>query len=256
MTARATTVGRETRGPAAIDDLAIDTGDDPPFEAFLVTPERPTGPAVVAWHWFDTAADDSDRTQFLDEAVELAGMGVTSLLPQGRFPWSMPPTGAAADIAAIEAEVARLHAGIDVLRATPGVDASRIALVGHDFGGMLAAVAAPDVAELQALVLIAATPRWGDWFLPFWPIPDDRIDYLRALRPLDPIERVGALGEVPVLFQFGRRDFFIAAMTGLEFRGGAPAGAELLPYDDEHGMREPAIRADRISFLRRTLGLA
>ena len=179
MTGRATSVGRETRGRAAIDDLAIDAGDDPPFQAYLVTPERPAGPAVLAWHWFDTAADDSDRTQFLDEAVELAGLGVTSLLPQGRFPWSTPPTGAAADITAIEGEVARLHGGVDVLRATPGFDGSRIALVGHDFGGMLAAVAAPDIADLQALVLIAATPRWGDWFLPFWPIPDDRIAFLR-----------------------------------------------------------------------------
>jgi hypothetical protein len=121
---------------------------------------------------------------------------------------------------------------------------------------MLAAVAAPDVADLRALVLIAATPRWGDWFLPFWPIADDRIDYLRALRPVDPIERVGAVRDAAILFQFGRRDFFIAPMTGLEFRAGAPEGAELLPYDDEHGMRDPQVRADRIAFLRRTLALA
>jgi pimeloyl-ACP methyl ester carboxylesterase len=214
------------------------------------------GPGVLAWHWFDTEADDSDRTQFLDEAVELAGLGVTSLLPQGRFPWAAPPTGAAADVAAIEAEVARLHAGLAVLRETPGVDASRLALVGHDFGGMLAAVAAPDVADLRALVVIAATPRWGDWFLPFWPIPEDRLDYLRALRPLDPIERVGAVHDAAILFQFGRRDFFIAPMTGLEFRAGAPDGAELLAYDDEHAMRDPAVRADRIAFLRRTLAIA
>ena len=73
-------------------------------------------------------------------------------------------------------------------------------------------------------MLIAATPRWADWFLPFWPIPDDRIDYLRALRPLDPIERIGSVGDAEVLFQFGRRDFFIAPMTGLEFRGAAPDG--------------------------------
>ena len=253
MTVRTRSVGRETRGPATIDDLAIDAGEDPPLEAYLVTHDAAPGPAILCWHWFDTAADDSDRTQFLDEAVELAGLGITSLLPQGRFPWSTPPTTAGADVAAIQAEVDRLHAGIEVLRATHGVDGSRIGLVGHDFGGMLAAVAAPDVEGLRALVLIAATPRWGDWFLPFWPIPDDRLDYLRALRPLDPIERVGQVRGASILFQFGRRDFFIAPMTGLEFKGGAPEGADLLPYDDEHGMRDPAVRADRIAFLRRTL---
>jgi hypothetical protein len=256
MTIRATSVGRETRGAATVDDLAIDAGEDPPLQAYLVTHDGPPGPAVLAWHWFDTAADDSDRTQFLDEAVQLAGLGVTTLLPQGRFPWSTPPTTADADVAAIRAEVARIHAGFELLRATPGVDGSRLALVGHDFGGMLAAVAAPDVEGLRAVVLIAATPRWGDWFLPFWPIPDDRLDYLRALRPVDPIERIGQVRDAAVLFQFGRRDFFIAPMTGLEVRGGAPEGAELLPYDDEHGMRDPQVRSDRIDFLRRILLLA
>ena len=108
---------------------------------------------------------------------------------------------------------------------------------------------------LGGLVLVAATPRWGDWFLPFWPIPDDRIDYLRALRPVDPIERIGSVGTTPVLFQFARADFFIAPMTGLEFRAAAPDGAELQAYDDEHGMRRPEVRADREAFLRRVLGL-
>jgi dienelactone hydrolase len=260
MTVRHTLVGREDRGPAVVDDLAIEAGVDPPLQAFLVGPADRSdggapGPAMLAWHWFDTEAPDGDRTQFLDEAVALAGLGVTSLLPQGRFPWATPPTGATADRAAIEAEVARLHAGVALLRALPTVDGQRIALIGHDFGGMLAAVAAPDVTDLRALVVIAATPRWGDWFLPFWPIPDDRLDYLRALRPVDPIERIGALGSVPVLFQFGRLDFFIAAMTGLEFRAAAPDGARLLPYDDDHGMRDPQVRADRQAFLVETLEL-
>ena len=116
MIGRVTTIGRETRGQATIHDLTIDTGVDPPLQAYLVTHGGPSGPGVLAWHWFDTAADDSDRTQFLDEAVELAGLGVTTLLPQGRFPWAIAPTTAGADIAAIEAEVGRIHAGFELLR--------------------------------------------------------------------------------------------------------------------------------------------
>ena len=95
-----TKLGSETRGEARISDLTYEGRDGQPVSAYLVTPEgpaaatpaAPSGAAVLAWHWLDTEAPDGDRTHFLDEAVELAGLGVTSLLPQGRFPWSIAPS--------------------------------------------------------------------------------------------------------------------------------------------------------------------
>jgi pimeloyl-ACP methyl ester carboxylesterase len=135
------------------------------------------------------------------------------------------------------------------------VDAARLDVVGHDFGGMLAAVEAGDDDRLRSLVIVAATPRWADWFLVFWDIPEDRIDYLRAMRSVDPIERIGEVAPAEVLFQFGRMDFYIAAMSGLEFHATAPARSELLSYDTGHDMRLPGIRDDRRAFLVRTLGL-
>jgi dienelactone hydrolase len=244
-----------------VEDLTYPGDDGLPVEAYLVRPAADTsgtsGPAagLLAWHWFDTGAPDGDRTQFLEEADELAHAGVITLLPQGRFPWHEAPVRAADDLARIRAEVGRLRHGLDLLAGWPDVDADRLAVVGHDFGGMLAAVAAAEETRLRSITLIAATPRWGDWFLPFWPIQDDRLDYLRALRSVDPIECIGAAGPAEVLFQFGRQDFFIAPMTGLEFQGGAPAGSQLIPYDDDHGMRRPEVRADRRAFLARTLEL-
>jgi dienelactone hydrolase len=75
---------------------------------------------------------------------------VTSLLPQGRFPWTIDPTGSAADIGEIEREVARLRAGLDLLAARPEVDPARLAVVGHDFGGMLAILAAAHDPRVRA----------------------------------------------------------------------------------------------------------
>jgi hypothetical protein len=127
----------------------------------------------------------------------------------------------------------------------------------------------------SAYVLVAAVPRWGDWFLPFWVIDEDRIDYLRGMRPFDPIEHVGAAASASVvddsgviksagqqarntqariLFQFGRHDFFIAPMTGREFARAAGDAAELKAYDAQHDMALPEIVADRTAFLERELG--
>jgi dienelactone hydrolase len=249
----------ETRGRALVDDIVFDGPDGVQVEAFLVrpavAPEPHAAAGVVMWHWLDSEAPDGNRTQFLDEAGDLASSGAVCLLPQGRFPWSRPPTGSDADRAEILAEVARMRAAVDVIAARPEVDRGRLGLVGHDFGGMLAAIEAADDDRLQALVIVAATPRWGDWFLVFWDLPEDRIVYLRAMRSLDPIEVIGRVA-APVLFQFGRSDFYIAAMTGLEFHGAAPRGSELLAYDAGHDMRLPEIRADRRAFLVRTLGLS
>ena len=135
------------------------------------------------------------------------------------------------------------------------MDSARLALVGHDFGGMLAVVAAAEETRLHGRVVVASTPRWGDWFLPFWVIDEDRIDYLRALRDLDPVERIGQAPPADVLFQIGERDYFIAAMAGFEFRRAAPEGTASIAYDSGHDMRLPEIRADRLAFLLRVLGL-
>jgi dienelactone hydrolase len=245
---------------ATIEDITYPGPDGAPVAAFLVRPDptpgvAPSGPGILAWHWLDAEAPDGDRTQFLDEARVWAASGVTSLLPQGRFPWLDDPTDSRSDRAAILAEVGRLRAGLDLLATRPEVDANRLAVVGHDFGGMLATVAATAETRLAALVVVAATPRWGDWFLPFWPIAGDRLDYLRELRDLDPVACIGRAGPAEVLLQYGRCDYYIALMAGRELQRAAPEGTTLLAYDAEHDMRLPEIRADRLGFLRRVLGL-
>jgi pimeloyl-ACP methyl ester carboxylesterase len=209
------------------------------------------GPALLFLHWFDTEAPDGNRTQFLDEAVAMAhDHGAVSLLPQGRFPWAEDPTDAAADAERIRAEVARHRAAVDLLAARTDVAQERIGLVGHDFGAMHGVLLAAEDQRIAAAVLVAATPRWGDWFLPFWQIAGDRHDYLRALAPLDPIERVGAIAPRPVCFQFARNDFFIAPMTGLEFHRVAGEPKEMHAYDADHGMRDRQAALDRLAFLR------
>jgi dienelactone hydrolase len=248
--------GSERRAAAIVEDVTYPGDDGEPVEAYLVRPADDTarGPGLVAWHWLDDKAPDGDRSQFVGEAVDLAGLGIVSLLPQGRFPWRTAPSSAAADSARIREEVARLRRGLGLVASHPQVEQSRLGLVGHDFGGMLAILAAADDDRVRSLAVIAPTPRWGDWFLPFWQIEDDRIDYLRAMRPLDPIERIGNVAPARLLLQFGRRDFYIALMQAHELRREAPDGSQFESYDAEHDMRLPEIAADRRAFLASTLG--
>jgi pimeloyl-ACP methyl ester carboxylesterase len=248
--------GAEDRDGVLVRDVLVDGS----IEAYLVEPTvvdaRTASPGLVFAHWFDTHAPNGNRTEFLDEAVDwVRTHGGSAVLPQLTFPWAGDPSGSAADRERIVADIALLRRCVDLVAGRAGVDAARIGVVGHDFGGMHAIVLGTADRRPVAYVLIAAVPRWADWFLPFWDIPEDRIDYLRAMRPLDPIEHIGRVAPARVLLQFGRRDFFIAPMTGLELKASAPEGTELKAYDAEHDMAADDIRADRTAFLESALGV-
>jgi len=255
-------VGAETRDGVLIRDIRIASppGGDVagPIEAYLVEPEildaRTSRPGLLFAHWFDTDAPNGNRTEYLDEAADWARRHrAAAVLPQLTFPWAGDPTGSAADAERIVAEVTRLRRCLDLVLARPAVDPARLGVVGHDFGGMHAALLATVDRRPVAYGLVAAVPRWADWFLPFWSIEEDRIDYLRAMRPLDPIEHAAAAVPARILFQYGRHDFYIAPMTGREFARAAGDAAELKAYDAEHEMALPEILADRTTFLEHQL---
>jgi len=248
--------GAEDRDGVLVRDVRIDGS----IEAYLVEPTvvdaRTSSPGLVFAHWFDTHAPNGNRTEFLDEAVDwVRAQGGSAVLPQLTFPWAGDPSGSEADRERIVADVAILRRCVDLVAGRAGVDAARIGVVGHDFGGMHAIILGKVDRRPIAYVLIAAVPRWADWFLPFWDIPEDRLDYLWAMRSFDPIELIGSVGPARVLLQFGRRDFFIAPMTGLELKASSPEGTELKAYDAEHDMAADEIRADRTAFLETALGV-
>jgi len=238
-------------------DVVFGQGDAA-VEAYVVEPAIGAGPAhagILFLHWL--GEHRSDRTQFLAEASEYAARGVRCVLPAGRLPWGPNPVDAATDAANIELEQGRLRAALEALQdgLPPGAP---IALVGHDFGAMHGLVLAARRPVFTAAVLIAATPRWGDWFLRFWKIEGDRFDYLRALSPLDPIEAARSLAAT-ALWQFSSRDFYIAQMSALELARAAPLPEGSQPriewYEADHAMRSAKARAARRNFLEEQLGL-
>jgi pimeloyl-ACP methyl ester carboxylesterase len=237
-----------------VSDVVLGSGDAK-VEAHVVEPGAGEARAGILFlHWL--GEHHSDRTQFLSEARTYAALGVRCVLPAGRLPWVADPVDADTDIANIELEQRRLGAALDALVAQLSKGAP-VALVGHDFGAMHGLLLAARRPVFAAAVLIAATPRWGDWFLRFWKIGGDRFDYLRRLAPLDPVEAARSL-TAPTLWQFSSRDYFIAPMSAVELARAAPVDGEpiLEWYDADHAMRSAKARAARKRFLTTTLGLA
>ena len=83
----------------------------------------------------------------------------------------------------------------------------------------------------------------------FWPINEDRFDYSRAMRPLDPIEHVASIAPRPLLLQFADDDYFIAGMDASELYNAAGEPKQIKRYEADHGMRTEQARADRREFI-------
>jgi dienelactone hydrolase len=251
--------------PTGIEVVTEDvTYDAPggPVHAWLVRPAVPvpSGRAgILLCHWFSTEEPIGDRDEFLGEARRLAGRGAVCLLPQGRFPWSVDPTGTGADVDAIETEVARLSRGLDLLAEHDDVDGARLGIVGHDFGAMHAAIVAAREDRVRALVLMAPASRWADWFMPFWRLRSARGPYLQLLEPLDTIEQLGAIAPRPVLVQLAEHDPFVPLMVRVEVRTAAEdaghAALTLETYDAGHDLDVGSSMDARLRFLEGALGL-
>jgi pimeloyl-ACP methyl ester carboxylesterase len=234
-----------------VRDEVIGAGDAR-VEAFVVEPAGgESRGGILFLHWL--GEHRSDRSQFLSEAKAYGRLGVRCVLPAGRLPWVPDPVDAETDVANLQIEQRRLDAALDRLRAGLPKGAS-LALVGHDFGAMHGLGLAARRPEFAATVVIAATPRWGDWFLRFWKVQGDRFDYLRRMAPYDPVTTAHDLAGA-VLWQFSDRDFFIAPMAALELARAGPGDPEIQWYRADHAMRSARARAARETFLTRELRL-
>jgi pimeloyl-ACP methyl ester carboxylesterase len=205
----------------------------------------------VLWlHWFAPNEGGDNKTQFGDEARDLALEGVVSVLPQLRFPWSVDPESSSADSAQIEAEVTRLGQAVDRL---VELGTQHIVMVGHDYGGMHGLMLMARDARLVGGVVIAPSNRWADWNVRFWKLDEDRLDYMRAMRHLDPIEHVGSIAPRPLLMQFADRDFFIAGMNAAELYRAAGEPRRIEEYEADHAMHNEKARLDRRAFVLEVL---
>ncbi len=213
-------------------------------------------PLVVFVHW-----GQGDRREFQREAVFLAGLGVESLLVDA--PWNRP--GRKIDMLqhadTVTETVEDVRRGLDFLAKRPGVDAKRIAFVGHSFGAHVGAVLAGSDKRLVAFVLMgglaSAVDGWRTSTHPAMVAARGQPGFdaaMAALAPIEP-EKVIAKATAPLFLQFARRDEFVSLGQAERLLAAAPEPKIFRFYEGGHGFGERA-RADRVAWLALRLGVA
>ena len=233
--------------------------------AYIVFPQR-TGryPAVIFLHW-----GGGNRTTHLPEAVELARSGCVSLLVEAPFArpaewrhnydFEHPEN----DRDWYVQTVVDVRRGIDLLSGRGNVDPSRIAFVGHSFGGHIGGILVGVDRRVSSAVMVAAVPQFTK-LIEESPEPDlaavraglgDRKlkRYLETLAPLDAISYVGR-SQVPMLFQFGRYDTNVPETVVKAYYDAAKGPKEIRGYLCGHEMNDPAAVRDRATWLASRLG--
>ncbi|HAY84961.1 MAG TPA: hypothetical protein DCY42_08570 [Chloroflexi bacterium] len=248
------------RAGALVRDFTYASPFDRRRAAYLVRPEGSRShplAAVLYVHWYEPESPDSNRTQFLDEAVGLASRGVVSLLIETMWSdrdWFIKRTQSQDHRNTLE-QVVELRQAMDLLLAEPGVDAARLAYVGHDFGAMYGVLMGAVDPRPRAYVLMAGTPRFPDWYLYYPALEGDaRQAFIDSFEPYDPISLVDRLAPAALLFQFGEDDFHVPAEKGQAFFEAAKDPKQIRWYNAGHGLNQQA-NSDRLAWLARQLKL-
>jgi hypothetical protein len=243
---------RETRDGAVVRDVRFNGADGRWVSAYLIGPVAGSSTAGVLFlHWL--GAGDSSREEFVDEALGLAGRGVTSLLLQQSFPWAESPSGVEHDRVAIGFQVRNVRRGLTLLAAN--VAPARVAIVGHDFGCMHGLLAASVDERLSALACMTPTATWADWFVTYFHVvaTSEAPAYAAAMADLDPVARLSRVS-VPLLLQFATNDVFVPSSVVHALTIAAPDGTDVRTYDTVHRMDEAA-RVERDAWLLEQLGV-
>ena len=214
--------------------------------------------AILYIHWYEPVSPTSNRTQFEEEAKDMARAGAVCLLTETL--WSdrdfFLKRTQENDVQNSIEEVVNFRRSMDLLLSQSGVDSKRFAFVGHDFGGMYGVLAGSLDQRPAQYVVMAATPRFPDWYLYLPKLEGEaREDFIRQMAEIDPITHVPNLAPADVFFQFATDDFHVPRERAEEFYAAATFPKEMKWYGAGHGLNEEAT-GDRKAWLKQKLGLA
>ena len=248
----------ETRDGVVITDIEYPSFKDQHgrIKAYLV---KPTGlgtfAGVLFFHWLGETK--ADRTEFLDDAIELARLGTVSVLFDGFFPWKEAPQDGSKDLQQVVDQTIEVRRALDLLLAQPDVDPKRVGFVGHDYGAMFGAINSGLDKRVKAYVLMAGLGNFSDWSLKYWPATakTGADAYRQKVSQVDPIRFVDGAAPAALLFQFSNKDKYITRDAAEQFFQAASEPKAIKWYDTDHQLGSDAVTRDRVAWLTEQLGL-
>ena len=154
-----------------------------------------------------------------------------------------------------------LQRAVDVLRARPNVDDDRIAYLGISYGGAMGALFAGIERRIKAAVLVVGDGGLVSHFTG----PEDlnfmaglscatRVNWFRAMTPVEPIRFIAQAEPTRLLLQSGRLDNLVPAPDAEALHAAAPQPKMIRWYDAGHGLNQEAM-FDRMDWLHEEIGL-
>jgi dienelactone hydrolase len=241
-------------GDATVHDVTYRGANGQPMPAYLVVPSGPGPFAGVVWMGW-SGSYSQIREEFVQEASQMADRGVVSLLVSGYFPWYFTPTDIKADRMGMIGQVRELRRAVDLLVAQSGVDASRIAFVGHSMAAMHGANLTAVDHRVKAAVLMGPSPTMTDWIFQGYGLdPATETEYRRDMASFDPIAFVPHATPSALFFQFARDDDYVPEAAAEELYGAASQPKKIGWYEGGHELDDQA-RTERDAWLATELGL-
>lgn len=258
-------VSSATRDGAIVQDITYAGFRGDVVPAYLVIPQKGNGKfAGVIWgHWLMPGATNSNRREFLEEAIALAPSGALSLLIDA--PQARPNFKPAPNSVLIEQQVIDLRRGVDLLLSRPDIDAKRLAYVGHSWDAGTGAILDAADKRIAAFVFMSGPQSTRQYVVssdsPRMVAMRKKMDLAKVQENLkanawaDPASYAERLGPAPALFQYGLHDEdWVPLADAKDYFAMSSGPKEAKYYDSDHALNAKAT-LDRDSFLRDRLEL-
>lgn len=196
--------------------------------------------------------------QHLNEAIELAGKNVVSILIE--TPWANPDEFIKIAMECIEQPkkyydfliktAIDLRRAVDLMMSLNDKNIKRVGFVGHSFGALFGGILSGIEKRIVTYVLMAGVGSFTDVAL--MNIPDLKGESLEKFKkpmyPLDPVHYVSHAAPSELFFQFGIQDTFYSRETFVDFYEAGSMPKSIKWYNSNHFLNEEACK-DRMEWL-------